>query len=280
MIGLGTIINVAAILVGAGIGGLVGHRLPVRTRDVTTEGIGMFTLLIAGLSAVAVLDDALSRAVGDNAPVLIVLGAILVGGVCGSLVGINRRLEGLGAIIERRTARFANNGARQQEDTAQEDTAQKDTAQQKPEKGKGRKGGDEPAPRFVDAFVTGSLVMAVGPLAILGALHDGLGRGMDLLATKSVLDFFASLAFAASLGWGVTAAALSVLGVQGALTLIGFTLGAVLPDAHIAALTATGGILLGGVALRLLKLRDFPTGDLLPALVVAPLLTQLIIMVR
>jgi uncharacterized membrane protein YqgA involved in biofilm formation len=111
--------------------------------------------------------------------------------------------------------------------------------------------------RFVEGFVSASLIFCVGPLAILGSLSDGLGRGINQLVLKSTLDFFAALTFAASFGWGVAAAALSVLVLQGSITLLGFALGAVLPEAHVAALTATGGLLLAGVGLRLLRIRGF-----------------------
>ncbi|HLU95264.1 MAG TPA: DUF554 family protein, partial [Thermobifida alba] len=133
-----------------------------------------------------------------------------------------------------------------------------------------------PTERFVEGFVSSSLVFLVGPLAILGALSDGLGNGIDQLALKAALDGFASIAFAAALGAGVLASALPVLLYQGAFTLLGVALGSVLPDAHIAALTATGGLLLVGVALRLLRIRDLPVADLLPALFVAPVLTAVV----
>jgi uncharacterized membrane protein YqgA involved in biofilm formation len=88
------------------------------------------------------------------------------------------------------------------------------------------------------------------------------------------------VAFAASLGWGVAASALVVLVVQGSLTLLAAALGDLLPEAHIVALTATGGLLLVGVALRLLRIRSVPVGDLLPALVIAPLLVGLVSTLR
>jgi uncharacterized membrane protein YqgA involved in biofilm formation len=123
-------------------------------------------------------------------------------------------------------------------------------------------------------------VFVVGPLAVLGSLSDGLGRGIDQLALKSTLDGFASLAFAASLGWGVAAAALSVGVVQGLLTLLGAALGGLLPASYVAAVTATGGVLLLGVGLRLLDLKPVAVGDLLPALVAAPALTALVAALR
>ena len=97
---------------------------------------------------------------------------------------------------------------------------------------------------------------------------------------KATLDFFASIAFAASLGVGVMASALAVLVIQGGLTLIGFLIGDFLPTAHLDAITACGGLLLLGVGLRLLAIKMVPVGNLLPALVVAPLLVQLVAVLR
>jgi uncharacterized protein len=245
--GIGTLVNVATVLVGAGIGVLVGHRLPQRTREVVTDALGLVTLLIAALSAMAVLDTELVDAVGDSAPVLIVLGSLLVGGILGSLLHIERRLEDFGGFLQRRlTARASADS-------------------------EGRR-------RFIEGFVSASLVFCVGPLTVLGSLNDGLGNGGDQLFLKAALDGFAAIAFAASLGWGVAAAGLAVLVVQGSLTAVGAALGQVVPDAHIAALTATGGLLLVGVALRLLRIKPLPVGDLLPALVVAPLATQIVVL--
>jgi uncharacterized membrane protein YqgA involved in biofilm formation len=260
MVGTGTALNVATVLAGSGLGLLLGHRLPQRTRDVVTDGLGLVTLLIAALSAVAVLDPALSTAVGRSAPVLIVLGALLIGGVLGSLARVEDRLRDLGSALQSRLGRTRRGGVRLPRAAA---------------------GSAEPSrERFVQGFLTASLVYCVGPLAILGSLSDGLGRGIDQLALKSVLDGFASIAFAASLGVGVMASAISVAVVQGSLTLVGVALGDVLPDAHIAALTATGGLLLVGVSLRLLRIRDVPVGDLLPALIVAPVLVDVVVRLR
>jgi uncharacterized protein len=129
-------------------------------------------------------------------------------------------------------------------------------------------------------FVSASLIFCVGPLTILGSLSDGMGLGPEQLILKAVLDGFASIAFAASLGIGVMASALTVAVVQTILTLIGFGIGDFLPAAHLAAITATGGLLLLGVGLRLLQLKMIPVGDLLPALIVAPFLVQLVALVR
>ena len=250
--GLGTLINTAAIILGSAIGLLVGHRLPERTREVVTDVLGLVTLLVGGLSAVAVTSAALSDRVGPGVPLLVVLGSLLVGSIIGSLIRIEDRLEQLGHWLRARFVRRAEEAELEEPDTLLTE-------------------GQSASARFVEGFVTASLVFCVGPLAILGAVSDGLGRGIDQLALKSVLDGFASIAFAASLGVGVMLSAAAVLVYQGAITVLGLQLGGVLDEAQIAALTATGGLLLVGIGLRLLRVRAVPVADMLPALVLAPI---------
>lgn len=253
--GFGTMVNASTVLVGSGAGVLLGGWLSARTRSVVTDGLGLVTLLIAGLSASAVSDPRLAAAVGDDAPLLIVLGAVLIGGIVGSLLRIEDRLEDVGQVLRRRLAPGA--------DSASADDSASAASRE----------------RFIEGFVTASLVFCVGPLTVLGSLSEGLGQGSEQLLLKATLDGFASMAFAASLGWGVAASAVSVVAVQGSLTALGAALGSFVPEAHIAAMTATGGLLLVGVSLRLLQLKPLPVGDLLPALVVAPLLVQLVVAV-
>jgi uncharacterized protein len=272
--GLGTAINVATVTVGSLLGMAVGHRFPRHTRDVVTDVLGLATLLMAGLSAMSVIDPALSNATGRGAPVLIVLGSLLVGGIAGSILRIEDRLEGLAGriqtIIARRSARRATATVASSSRPARDDSEgpAEDAA------------AHEARERFIEGWLSASLLFCVGPLTILGSLSDGLGRGIDQLALKSVLDGFAAMAFASTFGIGVLLSAVSVAVVQGLLTVAGVVLGSVLPNAHIAALTATGGLMLVGIGLRLLRIREIPVGDLLPALVVAPLLTQLVIALR
>ncbi len=249
MPGLGTLINVVTILVGSTLGVFFGHRLPERTTRTVTDGLGLVTLVIAGLNVVSVNDPDFRAAVGGSAALLVVLGAVLLGGIVGSLLRIEDRLEAMGGWLQ---AKLAGSGDSE-----------------------GGEGNAAKA-RFVEGFMDASLVFAIGPLAILGSLSDGLGRGIDQLLLKSTLDGFASLAFAASLGWGVAASAISVLVWQGLWTVAAVLLGSLLPAALIASITATGGILLMGVSLRLLQIRQVPVGDLLPALLFAPLLTMLV----
>jgi uncharacterized membrane protein YqgA involved in biofilm formation len=239
--GVASGVNVATVLVGAAIGVALGNRLPTRTRDLVTDALGLVTLLIAATSALEVLSPALSEAIGESAPMLVVLGALVVGAIVGSLLRLEQRLEGLGGWLQRRLS---------------------------------GEGGSADRHRFIEGFVVASLVFCTGPLTILGSLNDGIGNGPDQILLKSALDGFAAVAFAASFGWGVAASAITIVVVQGLLTLVGVGLGDVLPEAHLAALTAVGGLLLVGVALRLLRIREIPVADLLPALVAAPLLVE------
>ena len=110
--GAGTLVNVATVLAGSGIGLLLGHRLPERTRDTVTDGLGLVTLLIGALSAASVGSAALAGAVGASAPVLIVLGSLLLGGIAGSLVDVERRLEDLGGWLRGRLSRRAGAASR------------------------------------------------------------------------------------------------------------------------------------------------------------------------
>ena len=245
MPGLGTVINVCAILIGAGVGVAVGHRLPERTRITVTDALGLLTLVIGALNIVAIRDDDFVALVGSSWTLFVVLGAVVVGGVIGSLLHIEGRLEQFGGWFQARLAKDSSSEARE---------------------------------RFIEGFVTSSLLFCIGPLAILGSLSDGLGNGIEQLTLKSALDMFAALAFAATLGWGVALSALPVGLWQGFLTVMGVAAGAFLPGALIAAITATGGVLLLGIGFRLLHVRQVAVGDLLPALVVAPLIASLFLL--
>lgn len=238
-IGLGTVTNVIAVVVGSLVGLALGHRIPERVKELTTTVLGLITLVIGGLSVASVTSQHLTDAVGEAAPVLIVLGAALIGSLLGTWWRIEERLKGLADAIRRRFVRGDENNS------------------------------------FVDGFVTATLLFCIGPLAILGSLSDGLGLGADQLLVKSTMDGFAAVAFSSTFGPGVILAAMPVAIYQGTLTVIGYLAGGFLPMAHIDALTATGGVILLALGIRLLRIKPIPVGDLLPALVMAPVLVQL-----
>ena len=246
MIGLGTLINFLAIIIGAIIGTLLGDRLKKNTRNLVTDALGLVTMLIAGLSVFDVTKKELTLAVGSGIGVLIILGSLILGGLLGSYFKLEEKFETVGKKLKKSLRKRL-----------------------KTENG-----------NFVEGFVSASLVFVVGPLAILGSISDGLGKGIEQLALKSALDFFASIAFAASLGIGVAFSALAVGIYQGLFTILGFLLGDILTDSQVLALTATGGLLLVGVSLRLLKIRQIPVANLLPSLIFVPILVYLIVSIR
>lgn len=242
-IGIGTVVNVVTVALGAGIGLAFGSRIPERTRDLITATLGLITLLLGISSAFSMNSDALAHVVG-KAGLLVVIAALLVGGLIGSALRIEQRLEGAADWL------------------------------------RGKLATNEDAGRFVDAVVTPTLLFCVGPLTILGSLSDGLGRGADQLLVKAVLDGFAAIAFASSLGVGVLVSAVLVGVLQGTLTVLARLLGDFLSLAQIDVLTATGGVILMALALRLLRLKQIPVGDMLPALLIAPVLVGVVVAVH
>jgi uncharacterized membrane protein YqgA involved in biofilm formation len=232
VIGLGTLINVAAIIAGGAIGSFIGHRFSPSLRTLTTDVLGLITAVSAALSVSVITSSDLLEDIGATWPIFVVLFSLLIGGIIGSALQIELRLEWLGETLKNRISGSESN--------------------------------------FVIGFVTASLVFCIGPLAIMGSFDDAMGLGIDKLVLKSTLDFFASIAFAASFGWGVTFSAISVGVYQAVFTGLGFALGNVWDNVQVSALTVVGGLLLFGISLKLLNIRHIAIGNLIPALFLAP----------
>ncbi len=237
--GMGTFINVVAIVIGSLIGILAGTKLAARTQKLITDILG----LIVALAAVSALSPLWSADFTSSLPkgssLLLILAALLIGGVIGSALALESRLDSLG---EKLRVRFKADSAG----------------------------------NFVEGFVAASLLFVIGPLAILGSISDGMGQGIEQLLLKSALDFFASMAFASTLGWGVAASAIPVAIYQGVWTILGLFLGQVLTPIQIDGMTICGGVMLVGIALRLLDIRRISVANLLPALIIAPALVGLV----
>lgn len=198
---------------------------------------------VMGALGIMTLVIGIAMAITGNA--LIVLFSLLLGGIVGELLRLDDRLNALGRMLEQR---FARPGA---------------------------------AGNFTRGFVTASLVYCVGPLAILGSIQDGLIGDYRLLAVKSLLDAFASLAFASALGVGVAFSAIVVLIYQGAISVasmgVGSALGSVTRTTPwVIQFSATGGAMLIGISLILLDIKRLRVANYTPAIFIAPLIQVLL----
>ncbi len=194
--------------------------------------------VMAGLG-IMVLVVGVSMAITGNA--LIVLFSILIGGIIGELIDVDGKLNALGKWLENRFAKNQEGGS------------------------------------FTKGFVTASLVFCVGPMTILGSIQDGLTGDYRLLAIKSILDMFAGLAFASTLGIGVAFAAVTVFLVQGGIALLamllGASLGGITPQTPwVIQMTATGGAVIVGISFLLLDLKQIRVANFTPAILIAPLI--------
>lgn len=171
----------------------------------------------------------------DN--ILLVIGSLAVGGIIGEFIKLEERLESLGEFIKRKVKSKSGN--------------------------------------FVLGFVTSSLVFCIGPMTIVGSIQDGVSGDASVLYAKSLLDGFASVVFASSLGIGVIFSSLTVLIFQGSLTLLGGELSFLLKPAVLNELVATGGLIIVGIGIYLLGIKKIKVGNFLPALVVAVALALL-----
>ena len=237
--GVGTVINVGAILIGASLGILAGARITKKSQSLITDVLGLITALGAASALSPLWSPIFEAALPKSSALLVILASMLIGGLIGSALSLETRLDAFGENLRKRFK----------------------ASQESP---------------FVEGFVTASLLFVIGPLAILGSVSDGMSQGLDQLILKSSLDFFAAMAFASTLGWGVAASAIPVAIYQGFWTIIGLAAGSVLSQYQIDAMTICGGLMLVGISLRLLDIKRIPVANLLPALVIAPALATVL----
>lgn len=240
MRGLGTLINAGLVVLGSGLGVLIGDRIPEQMRITLLQVIGLVTIALG-------VSDAI-----DTRNMVFPLVGMAVGALIGELLAIESRLERLGERLQRRFVRGAGG-----------DTSEVGEV--------GEVGGRN----FVKGFVTASALYCIGPLTVLGAIEDASGQTPQLYIIKGSLDGFVSIMFAAMYGIGVAFSALSVLVVQGGLTLGGAGLDAVLDDRMRTELFAAGGIAVIGIGLNLLQVTKIRLANLLPGLVLTPVLVAI-----
>ena len=227
----GTLLNVATILLGGGIGLIFGARIPDKLKETVIAGMGLF-IGAMGLQMFLKTENS-----------LIVLAALLIGSLLGEWWRIEEGLRKVGEFLERQFSRAEEAGSN----------------------------------KFVRGFRPASLLFAVGPIAILGSIQDGLTGDYNLLAVKSVLDGFASIAFASTLGIGVMFSTIIILVYQGGVSLLAGQLDAIVTPSMMNELTATGGVILIGLALsNLLEIKKIRVANMLPGLIAAPLIVWIL----
>ncbi len=234
---IGTLINFATVMIGGMLGLLIGERLPDRLKTIVISAIGLITITLGAGAAI------------KTANALIPLLALVLGAIIGELLDIDTAISRLGDWLKQR---FDRPGSQQ---------------------------------NFTLAFVLASLQFCVGPLTILGSINDGLSGDYSLLAIKAVLDGFTAIIFASTFGVGTLFAGATLLLIQGGLSLLAGQLKPLLvsvPQAGMAAqprvieLAAVGGVILIGLALNILEIKRIKIANMLPALLLAPLIVGLL----
>lgn len=220
---------------GSLIGMSIHSRLPARMVNIVFQGIGLVTIGI-GVS--------MSLRSGN---ILLAVVSVVIGAILGEWLGIDRGLEKFSAFLQRKSGGLKSDG-----------TAVADK---------------EKSSRFTEGFITSSMLFCVGSMSILGAIEDGTGQTPNLFFTKSIMDGISSIALASSFGAAILFSSVTVLVYQGALTLFAGFMMRYMSETMVADMTAVGGILLIGLGINILKLKEVNVVNMLPALVIAVILS-------
>ena len=231
MIGLGTLINTAAIVAGGVVGLAVGGRFRAEQQAAIGKACGVSTLFIAVAGAMSGMLKLEGDALIASRSMLVVL-CLALGTVIGELLGIEDGFERFGEWLKRRT-------------------------------------GNEGDGRFVNAFVTASLTVSVGAMAIVGSIQDGISGDYSTLAVKAVLDFVIVLVMASSMGKGCAFSAIPVFVFEGGMTLLARLIAPVMTEAAIGNLSLIGSVLIFCVGVNLVWGRQLRVANMLPAVLLA-----------
>ena len=249
MPGLGILVNILAIIVGSLIGIAVGRLIKERMRLGIIQVQGIAVIVIGALASISALTE-LSQAPGilGRFSLVIFLVCLIVGTLIGEIIGVETRLKALGKALQKRVQGKKRAKSKEEDPSTKSDNKERN--------------------KFVQGFITASLVYCVGAMAVLGSIQDGLGNP-DVLLVKAILDGTISIFFASTLGIGVLFSFIPVFILQGTIALLAFSIGDVIPLMAITGIEAVGGVLILGIGLNLatgLKLR---IGNMLPAVFVA-----------
>ena len=247
MPGIGTLVNAAAIVVGASSGLCFGRLIPERIRTTTMYAIGLAVFCMGMQMALDPRVDQTRIPYHGSLPyhpnLLIIIGGMVTGSIIGELLRIEQRMESLGTHLHRLTARFMPKGA----------------------------GQDEGSHSLLEGFMTASLMYCVGAMAVIGPIEDAAGNA-HVLYVKALLDGIGSIMLASSLGIGVALSALPLLVYQGAITLAARAVAPCLTLPVLATLTSAGGLLIAAIGLDLTGIRRLPVGNMLPGVFTAAVL--------
>ncbi len=238
----GAILNMITVAIGSVIGLLVGNRLSKNIQESVVTGLGLVTIFVGISNA------------GKSGNIIIPLLSIAIGVIIGELLDIQTQLERFGGWLQSKLSKEP------QPSPSEDETQNTDNLNSRT--------------RFITGFVTASLVFCIGPLTFVGSIQDGMGLavGFQQIAIKSILDFFTAMAFSASFGVGVSLSVVTILVVQGGLSLLGAVAGNVMTTPMINEMTGVGGLMLMGLALILLDIKKPRMANFLPALILAPLM--------
>ena len=232
--GFGTILNAVIMVITGSFGVFVGNKLPNRIRDISLSGLGLITIMVGVESFL------------DTSNAVIPLISILIGGIIGSLIEIEKKLESAGEWLKTKTYKNQN---------------------LKNNKSK----------NFVEGFVVASLIACVGPISILAPFKEIISNDLNLMYIKTGLDAIMVFIYSGTMGIGVIFSAISLLIVQGFFTLLAIILGySFLNESMINELTSTGGLMILSIGLRLLNIKKLPTADMIPGLLIAPMIINFI----
>ena len=231
MYGLGTIINTAAIVAGGAGGALFGRFLKENVQDTLTRVCGVSTLFIAITGALEQMLTIENGAIVSGGAMLVIL-CLTIGAVIGEIIDLEDRFERFGEWLKRKT-------------------------------------GNAKDKRFVDAFVTASLTVCIGAMAIVGSIEDGITGDYSILATKAVLDFIIIMVMSCSMGRGAVFSAIPVAILQGSITALAGLVRPLMTEAALNNLSMVGNVLIFCVGINLVWCKKVRVANLLPAIVIA-----------
>ena len=231
MFGLGTLINMGAILLGGLVGRLVGKAIPKRIQDMLYMVCGISTLFI-GIGGCLQHMLIIEASALNTQGALVILLSLTLGSVLGEWINLEMRLEQFGEWLKRKT-------------------------------------GNAGDASFIDAFVTASLTVCIGAMAIVGAIQDGLAGDISILAAKSVLDLVIICVMAASMGKGCIFSFIPVGILQGSVTALSLVLKPIMTDAALSNLSYVGSVLIFCVGVNLVWGKKVKVANMLPAVVIA-----------